>query len=233
MVAGACRNNRFEQKAVEDTINKAVVNAKHGSLFKRQKVAFKALKPTLASYVYTPKENPFIMDSDEKIAYFANIASMLTKNEKIVYSNVTASFHRQYKIYANTEGTFTDSLIYDVFPAMMVMASDGRQNYSRKWPGDMNARRGGFEKVRAFEFEQNTDRIIKEAIDLLTAPTIEEKRADLIIGGGHLALQLHESAGHATEADRIFGMEISYAGKTFIKPKMLGKYQYGSDNVNI
>ena len=28
-------------------------------------------------------------------------------------------------------------------------------------------------------------------------------------------------------------MEISYAGKTFIKPPMLGKFQYGSPQVNI
>ncbi|HPT73222.1 MAG TPA: TldD/PmbA family protein, partial [Candidatus Cloacimonadota bacterium] len=68
---------------------------------------------------------------------------------------------------------------------------------------------------------------------LTKAPTIEEERADIIIGGGHLALQLHESVGHATEADRIFGMEISYAGKTFIKPSMLGNFKYGSDIVNI
>lgn len=223
----------LSKKSIDYTMLKAISNAKHGSLFKREKVAFKAIDPTIASYMYTPKENPFIMDSDEKIAYFANIAAKLTKNEKIVYSNVSASFYRQYKIYANTEGTFTDSLVYDVLPSMMVMASDGRQNYSRKWPGDMNARRGGFEKVRAFEFEKNTDRIIKEAIDLLSAPSIEEERADLIIGASHLALQLHESVGHATEADRKFGMEISYAGKTFVKPTMLGNFQYGSELVNI
>ena len=39
--------------------------------------------------------------------------------------------------------------------------------------------------------------------------------------------------GHATEADRIFGQEISYAGKTFVKADMLGNFQYGSDILNI
>jgi TldD protein len=77
------------------------------------------------------------------------------------------------------------------------------------------------------------DKIIKEAIDLLDAPRIEEDKADLIIDRSHLALTLHESVGHATEADRIFGKEISYAGKTFIKPKMIGSFKYGSPVVNI
>jgi len=91
----------------------------------------------------------------------------------------------------------------------------------------------GFEKVYDIKMEDNAEKIISEAIQLLDAPRIQEERADIIIGGGHLALQLHESVGHATEADRIFGKEISYAGKTFIKPDMLGNFKYGSNIVNI
>lgn len=230
---GFAGTNDLSKKSIEKTMQTAVNNAKHGSLFKKDKIVYKPVPVTKGSYLYTPEENPFTMSSEEKISYFANIADKLTKNDKIVYSSVDADFYRQYKIYANTEGTFTDSLVYDVLPSMYVLASDGNKNYCRTWPGHMNARRGGFEKVRAFKFEENTEKIMKEAIDLLTAPSIEEERADIIIGGGHLALQLHESVGHATEADRIFGMEISYAGKTFIKPKMLGNFRYGSDIVNI
>jgi TldD protein len=172
--------------------------------------------------------------SDEEItSYFGKIAGMLEGNEKIVNSYVMGQFQRQYKIYANTEGTFTDTLVYDTNPMMMVFSSNGKEMQTRTYPGHMNGRRGGFEVVYGYEFEKNTEKIVKEAIDLLDAPRIEEERADIIIGGSHLALQLHESAGHATEADRIFGMEISYAGKTFIKPKMLGNFKYGSEIVNI
>jgi len=116
---------------------------------------------------------------------------------------------------------------------MQVLSSNGELTYSRTWPGMFNARRGGFEAVREFKFEENSERIIKEAIDLLKAPNIECERADLIMGGGHLAIQLHESVEHATEADRMFGMEISYAGKTFIKKPMIGNFKYGSDILTI
>jgi len=83
----------------------------------------------------------------------------------------------------------------------------------------MGTGRAGFELFHKHEFMKNTERIIKEATDLLGAPRIKDNKADIIIGGGHLALQLHESIGHATEADRIFGQEISYAGKTFVRPR--------------
>ena len=218
---------------IDRTIKRAILNAKQGSLFRQNKVIYNSIKPTVGSYHFAVEENPFTMSDEEKINYLEKIANLLTKNEKIVYSFVDCEFFKQYKIYANTEGTFTDSMIYDVLPSMYVLASDGKQNFSRTWPGHMNARRGGFEKVRAFKFEENSERIIKEAIDLLDAPSIKEDKADIIIGGGHLALQIHESVGHATEADRILGMEISYAGKTFVKKPMIKNFRYGSDIVTI
>ncbi|MCD4819979.1 MAG: TldD/PmbA family protein [Candidatus Cloacimonetes bacterium] len=219
--------------SIDETIKKAINNAKTGSLFRKEKVQYSPIEPTQGSYFYKPFIDPFTMDDKEKLNFFENIALKLTKNEKIVYSYTYGEFYRQYKIYANTEGTFVDSLVYDTLPMMYVLASDGNETMCRTYPGHMNGRRGGFERVYDIKMEENVDKIINEAIELLTAPRIQEERADIIIGGGHLALQLHESAGHATEADRIFGKEISYAGKTFIKPNMIRNFKYGSDIVNI
>ncbi len=230
---GFAGTTELSHSATERMIKQAIANAKHGSRFRKEKIAFPAIEPFSGSYIFKPKEDPFLMPDEEKIAYMENIAKKMTGNEKIVQSSASVVFHRQYKIYANSEGTLTDSLVYDTLPTIMVLASDGKGVYSRTYPGHMTARRGGFEALRNCELEKNAEMIMEEAIALLTAPTVEEDFADIIIGSGHLALQLHESVGHATEADRIFGMEISYAGKTFIKPEMLGKFRYGSDIVNI
>ncbi len=219
--------------SIEKTIKKAIYNAKTGSKFRKEPASYKKLKPVKETYSYKPLEDPFLMDDKLKIDYFENISKKLVGNEKIVHSYVYSLFYRQYKIYANTKGTFVDSLVYDTMPMMYVLASEGSETMCRTWPGHMNGRRGGFEMVRNLKLEENAEKLIKEAITLLKAPRIEDERADIIIGGGHLALQLHESVGHATEADRIFGKEISYAGKTFIKPGMLGNFKYGSGIVNI
>ena len=219
--------------AIEKAIKKAISNARIGSKFRKVKAPYKKLQPVQNSYFFKPEEDPFFMDDKYKVDFHEKIAKKLVGNEKIVFSNVYTEFYRQFKIYANTEGTFVDSLVYDTMPMMYVLASDGQESMCRTYPGHMNGRRGGFEIVRNVKMEENTEKIISEAIRLLDAPRIEEEKADLIIGGGHLALQLHESVGHATEADRIFGKEISYAGKTFIKPEMLGNFKYGSEIVNI
>ena len=219
--------------SLDKMLKRAIDNARIGSKFRKEKVIFKTQKPTIASYFFKPVEDPFLMDENEKIEFHQKIAKKLVGNKKIIHSYVYSEFYRQYKIYANTEGTFVDSLVYDSLPMMSVLAANGKEVMNRSYPGSMNGRRGGFEIVRKVKMEENTETIIEEAIKLLDAPRIEEERADIIIGGGHLALQLHESVGHATEADRIFGKEISYAGKTFIKPSMLGNFKYGSEIVNI
>ena len=221
------------ETSIDKTIKRAISNAKTGGKFRKEPASFKKLKPIQDSYSFKPIEDPFLMDDKYKIDFHEKIAQKLVGNKKIVYSNVYSKFYRQYKIFANTEGTFVDSLVYDTMPMMYVLASNGEESMCRTYPGHMNGRRGGFEIVRNLKMAENTDKIIEEAIELLDAPRIKEERADIIIGGGHLALQLHESAGHATEVDRIFGKEISYAGKTFINPAMLRNFRYASDIVTI
>jgi TldD protein len=55
----------------------------------------------------------------------------------------------------------------------------------------------------------------------------------LILGPTQLALQVHESCGHPTELDRVFGSEAAYAGTSFLTPDKLGTFRYGSPVVNL
>ena len=54
-----------------------------------------------------------------------------------------------------------------------------------------------------------------------------------MIGGAQLALQIHESCGHAIELDRVMGAEAAYAGTSFLTTDKLNNYRYGSQCVNI
>jgi TldD protein len=56
---------------------------------------------------------------------------------------------------------------------------------------------------------------------------------DIILAGDQLGLQVHESCGHPTELDRVFGTEASYAGTSFLTPEKLGNFRYGSEHVTI
>ena len=47
-----------------------------------------------------------------------------------------------------------------------------------------------------------------------------------------MALQIHESVGHAVELDRILGWEAAFAG-TLARPGQLGSLRFGSDLMNV
>ena len=49
-----------------------------------------------------------------------------------------------------------------------------------------------------------------------------------------LYLQIHESCGHPTELDRVFGTEAAYAGTSFLTTdKLEAGFAYGSELVNL
>jgi TldD protein len=55
----------------------------------------------------------------------------------------------------------------------------------------------------------------------------------VVIGAQQVSLQIHESAGHALELDRILGDEANFAGTSFIQPDDIGTLRYGSPAVTI
>jgi TldD protein len=40
----------------------------------------------------------------------------------------------------------------------------------------------------------------------------------VVIDHEQMQLQMHESVGHPTELDRVYGTEAAYAGTSFLKP---------------
>ena len=68
---------------------------------------------------------------------------------------------------------------------------------------------------------------------LLSAPECPAGTTDLVLEGSQVALQIHESVGHAIELDRILGWEAAFAGTSWLELPKLGSLRYGSDIMNI
>ncbi|HUU43000.1 MAG TPA: TldD/PmbA family protein, partial [Planctomycetota bacterium] len=71
------------------------------------------------------------------------------------------------------------------------------------------------------------------AARLITAPECPSGERTIILDGGQLALQVHESIGHPIELDRVLGLEAGFAGTSFLKPSDAGKLRYASEFVNV
>ena len=80
---------------------------------------------------------------------------------------------------------------------------------------------------------RHAPRIAEEAQALLTAPECPAGETDLILGGEQMALQIHESVGHAVELDRILGWEAAFAGTSWLDLARLGSLRFGSELMTI
>jgi TldD protein len=91
----------------------------------------------------------------------------------------------------------------------------------------------GWELVTGLDLPAHAGRIAEEARALLTAPPCPAATTTVVLGSEQMALQIHESVGHAIELDRILGWEAAFAGTSWLDQRRLGSLRYGSELMNI
>jgi len=200
-----------------------------GSIEKNPPIKFKYKAPC--------QIDPFSMPIEERLLPMFK-ATALHKNSK-KYKKIHTiesflDFQKTHKIFLNTEGSFIEQEVFTSGAGVKVIAVDGNEVQVRSFPDSHQGifRQGGYEQIIEMDILKNTPRIIEEALMLLKADNCPSGKKTVILGGSQVALQIHESIGHAVELDRAMGMEISLAGGTFLTPDKLGK-QICSKIVNI
>jgi TldD protein len=93
----------------------------------------------------------------------------------------------------------------------------------------------GYEWVLKADLVGNAPRWAEEAVQKLTAKSVEAGTYDLVLDPHHLFLTIHESIAHPTELDRVLGYEANYAGTSFAAPPeaVLGKLKWGPEFMTI
>jgi len=93
---------------------------------------------------------------------------------------------------------------------------------------------GGIEVLERAGFRSEAGpRVAREALELVAAPPCPSGTMDVILMPDQMTLQIHESIGHPLELDRILGDERNFAGTSFVTLDMFGRYQYGSELLNV
>jgi TldD protein len=91
----------------------------------------------------------------------------------------------------------------------------------------------GWEYVEGLSLVEEAPRVAEQAAALVRADPCPSGVTTVVLDGDQVALQVHESVGHPTELDRVYGTEASYAGTSFLKPSDIGSLRYGSEHMNI
>jgi TldD protein len=152
-----------------------------------------------------------------------------------VFTAASYAAQREWKTFAASDGSFTEQVITHIGSGIEANAIDGDEHQRRSFPIDTGAwQSAGYEYVRGLGLAERAVRIATEAVELLSAPQCPPGRTTIILDPSQLYLQVHESCGHPTELDRVFGTEASYAGTSFLTTdKLDAGFRYGSDLIDI
>jgi TldD protein len=138
------------------------------------------------------------------------------------------------KWFVSSEGHRIDQHIRECGAGISATAIGDQQTQRRSYPsyrGQYGTR--GWELVTELDLPGHAAEIAEQARALLTAPACPAEETTLILGSEQMALQIHESVGHAIELDRILGWEAAFAGTSWLDLTALGSLRYGSELMNI
>ena len=169
----------------------------------------------------------------DKVQQLDKVQQFLCGHDNIVNWYVGLKYSKTESLYVTHGGGEIFQTFERLVPSMSVAANKKGMTLNRSSGGGDFARQGGLEILQQFAFEEKSQQLKSEVLQLLDAPNCPDQQSDLILMPDQMILQIHESIGHPLELDRILGDERNYAGTSFVDLDMFGNYQYGSELLNV
>jgi TldD protein len=186
------------------------------------------------SYRTAMERDPFSVPLDEKVALCLRVEDALRHPDvKVAEASVRAQSER--KLFLSSDGIEVDQELVECGGAMQVVAVREGVVQIRSYPSLHvgSSAQAGWEYVESLGLESEAPRIAEQAAALLRADECPSQVATVVIDAEQMQLQVHESVGHPTELDRIYGTEAAYAGTSFLHPGDVDSLRYGSEHMNI
>jgi TldD protein len=179
--------------------------------------------------------NPFEIALERKLERLLAVDAALGSDPRLNLRQAHFGAYSRDTIFASTEGALFDQSVIETGGGVAATAIEGDEVQARSFPGSYrgDTLQAGYEHFDSMPLVAEAPRVAEEAIALLTADVCPSTRTTVILDGEQLALQVHESVGHAVELDRVLGGEASYAGISWVPPDGIGTLQYGSELMNV
>ncbi|GHJ43093.1 peptidase C69 [Catellatospora sp. TT07R-123] len=200
-----------------------------------RRVDLPAREPSSGRYATEVGQDPFAVDTATRHGLLAGWLAEAGAPALVAAGQAGINAKRQHRHYADTEGSRQHQHLLETGAMLVVTAAGHGDVQRRSYPNSFhgNTAGAGWEYLASLAMHDNAARVGEEAVALLTAPAAPRGFADVVIGAQQVSLQIHESAGHALELDRILGDEANYAGTSFIRAADVGSLRYGSAAVTI
>jgi len=233
---GFASSRNITKEEIDHITAQAVAIAHASGLVSGEKVDLGPKVTNQGTYQTPVQIDPTSVSLEDKLALLLNADTEMGKVKGVRTRQTHATTLKQRKYFANSEGAFTEQTIIETGGGIQATAVGGSEIQVRSYPNAFARQQvtGGWEAMLSWDLPGNGQRIASEAVALLTAdPCPSNITTSLILGGSQLALQVHESCGHPTELDRVYGSEAAYAGTSFLTTEKLDTFHYGSPVVNL
>jgi TldD protein len=179
--------------------------------------------------------DPFTVPIEDKVALLVAAEAALHGDPRIVRGEAECLSQSTDKAFASTEGAAWTQRFTECGGGIAAIAVSDGELQVRSHPGAHggSVAAAGWEHVASLDLASHAVRVAEEAVALLSAPPCPSGNTTLVLHDEQVALQVHESIGHALELDRILLGEASYAGTSWVSVGDLGTLRYGSELLQI
>jgi len=228
---GFAATDRTDDSAIRELVDEAFRRAEASASVQRRKVNLAPVAAQRGEYRTRLERDPFAVPQSERIDHLRAVdAASVGPNIKTRRSSIAA--YRTRKHLVTSEGTDVSQEIVESGAGLSVLAVKAGRKPASRYDSRL-VRQGGWEYVEHLDLVARAGRYRDDAEATLDAPLADERPTTLVFTPEFLALLVHESCGHPTEADRLLEHEVAFAGTTFMWPDDRGKLRYGSPQVSM
>ncbi|HZS74283.1 MAG TPA: TldD/PmbA family protein, partial [Candidatus Nitrosotalea sp.] len=168
-------------------------------------------------------------DIEEMVKIGLESDKIIRDKKRIIKSTVSIHHDEFHKYFTNSEGSKITQNFADVMANLTATAHYSGLTES---VNTTEGGRGGLEMITGKNDILDVSKSISEKADmLLDAKTVKEEKATVVMNPDFVALLAHEILGHPSEADRVLGKEMAWAGGAWWAGKLGTKI--GSSELNV
>ncbi len=192
------------------------------------------IEPVSGEYRTPMRTDPFSVALADKIALCLRADEGL-QHERVKVRQAFVRAQSERKVFASSEGSLIEQELVECGAGIDAIATDDDGYQIRSYPSahSGSSSQAGWEYVEGLGLEREAPRVAEQAAALLGADLCPSLVTTVVLDAEQMQLQVHESVGHPTELDRIYGTEAAYAGTSFLQPDDLGALRYGSVLMNV
>ena len=228
---GFAATDRDDEGSRREALAEAFRRADAAATTRTRPVMLADVPPQQGEYRTPLRRDPFSVPMDERIGLLREADEQLKgPNAKVRRASVAA--YRTRKHLVTSEGTDVTQEIVESGAGVAVTAVKAGAKPAQRYDGRLT-RQAGWEFIEELDLVARGRRHREDAEATLDAPLAAERPTTLVFAPEFLALLIHESCGHPTEADRVLEHEVAFAGTTFMWPRDRGILRYGSEHVSM